>query len=67
MIFNGFPQFQDLVLGNNNIPGMLLDLDIVLPAGIDPLSKQNQDFYGSILSTVYAKADAGLYVSYYLY
>ncbi|KAF8524875.1 phospholipase B [Hysterangium stoloniferum] len=59
MIFNGFPQFHDLVLGNNDIPGMLLDIDIVIPDGINILNKKNQDYYGSVLSTVYAKADAG--------
>jgi lysophospholipase len=58
-VFNGYPSFHDLVLGNNDIPGMLLDIDILVPAGIDLINKKNQDYLGSVLSKVYAKANAG--------
>ncbi|KIJ52230.1 hypothetical protein M422DRAFT_156996 [Sphaerobolus stellatus SS14] len=57
--FNNFPTLFDLVKGNDQISGFLLDIDIVIPDGINILSSKNQEYYGSVLSTVYAKADAG--------
>ena len=61
MLFNDFPPFRDLVLGNDaGLTGWLLDLDIAIPNGLDIFDAKNQDYYGSVLAGVDAKAAQGL-------
>jgi lysophospholipase len=51
------------VLGNgDDLSGWLLDLNLATPGGVDPFSQKNQWFYGSLLSSILAKADQGMYV-----
>lgn len=58
---NDFPTIKDLVLGNGgNMTGWLLDIPLATPGGSNVFSKENQYWYGSILSSVFAKASAGL-------
>lgn len=58
---------NDLVLGNahhgGNLSGWLLSLDLATPAGIDLFNEYNQYFFGSLLWSVYSKADQGLSVT----
>ncbi|KIJ52232.1 hypothetical protein M422DRAFT_156921 [Sphaerobolus stellatus SS14] len=63
LAFNDFPPLYDLVKGNDQISGFLLDVDIVIPSGINLLDDGNQKYYGSVLSNVVAKANAGFYTS----
>lgn len=47
--------------GNNgNLSGWMLDLDLVIPDGLDVFNSDNQDFYGSLLASIHAKASQGL-------
>ncbi len=65
LIFNNFPNINDLVLGNgNDLSGWLLDLPFATPDGTDIFSDNNQYFFGSILWSIMAKANAGVYVSF---
>jgi lysophospholipase len=58
---NDFPNIQDLVFGNGNgLEGWLLDIPLFTPDGDDVFSKQNQDWYGSILGSVIAKGNTGM-------
>lgn len=62
-IFNNMPMIQDLVLGNGaDLGGWLLDLPFDAPDGSDLFSKNNQYFFGSVLWSVMAKGNAGVYV-----
>lgn len=62
LFFNDFPTIWDMVLGNGgDQPGWLLDLDLAIPGGDDVFDSQNQEFFGSILWSVMAKADKGMY------
>ena len=52
---------DDLVFGNGqDLGGWLLDLPFVTPDGDNLLSDRNQAFFGSILSSVIAKANEGM-------
>lgn len=63
LALNDWPTISDLVYGNNgNLSGWLLDTNLVIPDGIDVFNTDNQDFYGSLLSSIRAKAAQGLYV-----
>lgn len=63
LLFNDWPDILDLVFGNgDNFSGWLLDLPFATPDGDDIFSDDNQYFFGSILWSVKAKADAGMYV-----
>ena len=53
---------HDLVLGNGDLQGGLLDLDLLLPGGADIFNADNQYLYGSVLDSVYSKANKGMYV-----
>ncbi|EJD52526.1 hypothetical protein AURDEDRAFT_181106 [Auricularia subglabra TFB-10046 SS5] len=60
LIFNEFPTLHDLVLGNGkDLPGWLLDFDLVIPGGGNIFNQENQWLYGAVLNEVYKKADAG--------
>ncbi|KAJ6593826.1 phospholipase B [Mycena capillaripes] len=61
LFFNNWPGITDLVLGNGgSLDGWKLDLPFVSPDGDDVFSTDNQYFYGSILWSVIAKAQAGI-------
>ena len=61
LYMNDFPTIKDLVQGNgNNMTGWLLHLPLATPFGSDVFSKENQDWYGSILWSVFAKAGVGV-------
>ncbi|KAJ7084311.1 phospholipase B [Mycena belliarum] len=61
LFFNNWPTIKDLVFGNGgNLDGWKLDLPFVSPDGDNVFSKDNQYFYGSILWSVIAKAQAGI-------
>ncbi|KAF7376080.1 Lysophospholipase [Mycena sanguinolenta] len=61
LFFNNWPTVSDLVLGNGgNLDGWKLDLPFISPDGDDVFSTDNQYFYGSILWSVIAKAQAGV-------
>lgn len=58
---NDWPTIKDMVYGNGgNLSGWILDLPLASPDGDDVFNQENQDFYGSILWSVYAKADTGM-------
>lgn len=64
LALNDWPTISDLVYGNGgNLNGWLLDLDLATPDGIDVFDSNNQAFYGSVLSSVMAKAATGMYVT----
>jgi lysophospholipase len=57
---NDFPTIKDLVYGNGgNMSGWLLDLPLFAPDG-SASSKGNQQWYSSILGSVFAKAGTGM-------
>ena len=61
IVFNDFPDIDELVFGNGkDLDGWLLDLPFASPDGDNVLTEQNQNFYGSVLWSVIAKADAGV-------
>ena len=61
LYMNDFPTIKDLVHGNgDNMTGWLLDIPFATPDGLDVFSKRNQNWYGSILWSVFAKAGTGL-------
>ncbi|OCH93717.1 phospholipase B [Obba rivulosa] len=54
--FNNFPNITDMVYGNDELSGWILDLDLATPDGFDLFNDENQHFYGSIVWSVMAKA-----------
>ncbi|KAF9491645.1 FabD/lysophospholipase-like protein [Pleurotus eryngii] len=60
--FSKYRQITDLVFGNKDLPGWLLDLDLVLPDGINMFDDKTQAYFGSILSSAVAKPAAGMRV-----
>lgn len=61
LYMNDFPTIKDMVYGNGgNLSGWILDLPLASPDGDDVFNEKNQDFYGSILWSVYSKADTGM-------
>ncbi|KAH9985800.1 phospholipase B [Russula compacta] len=61
---NDFPTVKDMVFGNgDNMDGWLLDLPLATPSGDDVFSQGNQEWYGSILQSVFAKGSTGIYTS----
>lgn len=61
LYMNDWPTIKDMVYGNGgNLSGWILDLPLASPDGDDVFNQENQDFYGSILWSVYAKADTGM-------
>ena len=61
LYMNDFPTIKNLVHGNgNNTTGWLLHLPLATPDGTNVFSKQNQNWYGSILWSVFAKAGTGM-------
>jgi lysophospholipase len=60
LYMNDFPTIEDLVFGNGDLSGWLLDLGLVTPDGDDVFSEKNQYFYGSLLWGVVAKGNAGM-------
>ena len=53
MLFHDFPDMYDLVLGNTDkgggLNGWFLEKSLVLPHGINPLSDENQFFFGYVV------------------
>ena len=63
LALNDWPTISDLVYGNGgNYTGWLLDLNLATPDGLNVFDSNNQAFYGSVLSSVMAKAAKGMYV-----
>ncbi|KAL0956276.1 hypothetical protein HGRIS_002434 [Hohenbuehelia grisea] len=61
LMMNNFPTIKDLVWGNgNDLGGWQLDKSLASPDGLDILSDLNQEYYGSVLWSVMAKASAGI-------
>ncbi|KAF9486666.1 hypothetical protein BDN71DRAFT_1514760 [Pleurotus eryngii] len=59
---NDWPEITDFVFGNKDLPGWLLDLDLVLPDGLNIFDDKNQAYFGSILSGTVAKPATGMQV-----
>ncbi|KAF6762965.1 phospholipase B [Ephemerocybe angulata] len=60
LFFNGWPTIQQLVFGDGDRQGWLLDIPFVTPDGINLFSEDNQHFFGSLLWSVMAKAQTGI-------
>lgn len=61
MFFNDWPKPYEVVFGNGNtLDGWKLDLPFASPDGSNVFSDLNQDFFGSILWSVIAKAQANI-------
>ncbi|TEB37562.1 phospholipase B [Coprinellus micaceus] len=60
LFFNGWPTLEKLVFGSDGLHGWMLDIPFVTPDGINLFSDENQWFFGSILWSVMAKAQAGI-------
>ncbi|KAN0111415.1 phospholipase B [Russula decolorans] len=61
LYMNDFPTTKDLVLGNgDNMTGWLLNIPLATPDGSDVYSKENQQWYGSLVWSVFAKAGTGI-------
>ncbi|PSR76524.1 hypothetical protein PHLCEN_2v8427 [Hermanssonia centrifuga] len=60
LYFNDWPTLEDMVFGNDQLSGWLLDIDLATPDGDDLFSEKNQYFYGSILWSVIAKANKSI-------
>lgn len=61
LVFNNWPTVEDLVFGNGkDLTGWLLDLSLATPDGVNILSDKNQEYYGSLLWSVMAKAQTGM-------
>lgn len=59
MVTNDWPSPGDLVYGNApSLSGWMLDVDLIAPSSIDVSDKENQEYWGSILASVQAKASA---------
>jgi lysophospholipase len=53
-----------LVYGDGaNLSGWMLDLDLIAPSSIDLNDSDNQEYWGSILASVVAKANTSMFVS----
>ena len=65
LFFNDWPLIHDLVLGDGSqdLNGWLLDFPFASPDGSNVFSNDNQYFYGSILWSVMAKANAAMYAN----
>ncbi|KZP22028.1 phospholipase B [Athelia psychrophila] len=60
LALNDWPTISDLVYGNGgDLSGWLLDMDIVIPDGINVFNEDNSDFFGSLLASIKAKASQG--------
>jgi hypothetical protein len=60
-MFNDWPRPYDLVFGDgNSLDGWKLDLPLASPDGTNLFSDLNQDFYGSLIWSIIAKANKGL-------
>ncbi|KAG5642435.1 hypothetical protein DXG03_002781 [Asterophora parasitica] len=61
LMFNNWPKISDMVLGNgNDMEGWLLELSMATPDGINLFSDKNQEYFGSLLWSIRAKADTGI-------
>lgn len=61
LYFNNWPMITEMVLGaENNGDGWMLDLDLITPGGNNTSSDRNQQFFGSILWSMMAKAQKGM-------
>ncbi|KAA1473978.1 phospholipase B [Dentipellis sp. KUC8613] len=60
LYFNDFPTVKDMVYGNGDLSGWLLDLALATPGGADLFDDQNQHWFGSIIWSVIAKAHQGI-------
>lgn len=50
-----------MIFGNGgNLSGWILDLNLAAPDGLDLFDSENQDYFGSILWSVVAKANKSL-------
>lgn len=63
LFMNNWPTIKDMVYGNgDDLSGWLLDLGLATPGGLNLFNDENQAFFGSLLYSVIAKADAGMCV-----
>lgn len=61
LVLNDWPTVSDMVFGNgNSLAGWLLDLNLVIPDGVNLFNDKNQYYFGSILWSVMAKAAKGM-------
>jgi hypothetical protein len=64
MSMNDWPTVNRLVYGDNvTLFGWLLDLNLVIPGGVNVRSTENQLYYDSILGSVIAKGQTGMSVN----
>ena len=64
LYFNNWPTLSKLVFGDGQgWDGWMLDLPFVTPDGSNIFSDGNQQFFGSVLWSVMAKAKTGMWVS----
>lgn len=58
---NDWPTVKDMVFGNGgDKPGWMLDFSLASPDGDDIFDDKNQEWYGSIIWSIMAKADLGM-------
>ena len=63
MMMNDWPSPSSLVYGDSGgLSGWMLDLDLIAPSSISLGDGDNQAYWGSILASVEAKANAPMYV-----
>ncbi|KAI9569636.1 phospholipase B [Boletus coccyginus] len=61
LVLNDWPSASTLVYGDHGgLPGWMLDLDLIAPSGINLGDSDNQAYWGSILASVVAKANASI-------
>ena len=61
LYMNDFPILKHLVLGNGgDLHGWLLDLPLANPDGANVSSDGNQEWYDSILGSLFAKGRTGM-------
>ncbi|ETW80449.1 hypothetical protein HETIRDRAFT_384983 [Heterobasidion irregulare TC 32-1] len=61
LYMNDWPTVKDMVFGNGgDKPGWMLDFSLASPDGDDIFDDKNQEWYGSIIWSIMAKADLGI-------
>ncbi|KAF9241566.1 phospholipase B [Melanogaster broomeanus] len=61
LLINDWPSLSSLVYGDGaNLSGWMLDLDLIAPSSINLGDRNNQEYWGSILASVEAKANTSI-------